>query len=50
MDTAKTREMVRKGIYDGAFFLNPTGVKDVERVALQEKGCRQNPHIFIPSF
>ncbi len=34
MDTAETREMVRKGIYDGAFFLNPTGVKDVEKVAL----------------
>ena len=48
MDTAKTREMVRKGIYDGAFFLNPTGVKDVERVALSGERMPPKSTYFYP--
>ncbi|MDP3049153.1 MAG: DUF1015 domain-containing protein [Thermodesulfovibrionales bacterium] len=48
MDTAETREMVRKGIYDGAFFLNPTGVKDVERVALSGERMQPKSTYFYP--
>ena len=48
MDTAETREMVRKGIYDGAFFLNPTGVKDVERVALSGERMPPKSTYFYP--
>lgn len=48
MDAAETREMVRKGIYDGAFFLNPTGVKDVERVALSGERMPPKSTYFYP--
>ncbi|MBI3377766.1 MAG: DUF1015 domain-containing protein [Nitrospirae bacterium] len=48
MDTAETREMVRKGIYDAAFFLNPTGVKDVERVALSGERMPPKSTYFYP--
>ncbi|OGW30278.1 MAG: hypothetical protein A2X54_01470 [Nitrospirae bacterium GWF2_44_13] len=48
MDTAETRKMVRKGIYDGAFFLNPTGVKDVERVALSGERMPPKSTYFYP--
>lgn len=48
MDTAETREMVRKGIYDGAFFLNPTGVKDVEGVALSGERMPPKSTYFYP--
>jgi uncharacterized protein (DUF1015 family) len=48
MDTAQTRDIVRKGIYDGAFFLNPTGVKDVERVALSGERMPPKSTYFYP--
>ncbi|MDO8747100.1 MAG: DUF1015 domain-containing protein [Thermodesulfovibrionales bacterium] len=48
MDTAETREMVRKGIYGGAFFLNPTEVKDVERVALSGERMPPKSTYFYP--
>jgi len=48
MDIAETREMVRKGIYGGAFFLNPTGVKDVERVALSGERMPPKSTYFYP--
>lgn len=48
MDAAETREMVRKGIYDAAFFLNPTGVKDVERVALSGERMPPKSTYFYP--
>ena len=48
MDAAETREMVRKGIYGGAFFLNPTGVKDVERVALSGERMPPKSTYFYP--
>ncbi|MDP2277312.1 MAG: DUF1015 family protein, partial [Nitrospirota bacterium] len=48
MGTAETKEMVRKGIYDGAFFLNPTGVKDVERVALSGERMPPKSTYFYP--
>lgn len=48
MDIAETREMVRKGIYDGVFFLNPTGVKDVERVALSGERMPPKSTYFYP--
>lgn len=48
MDTAETREMVRKGNYDAAFFLNPTRVKDVERVALSGKRMPPKSTYFYP--
>jgi uncharacterized protein (DUF1015 family) len=48
MDTAEIRDMVRKGIYDGAFFLNSTGVKDVERVALSGERMPPKSTYFYP--
>ena len=48
MDAAETRDMVRKGIYDAAFFLNPTGVKDVERVALSGERMPPKSTYFYP--
>jgi len=41
MDYARTIAKVDNGEYDAAFFLNPTAVKDVERVALS--GMRMPP-------
>ncbi|MDI6745472.1 MAG: DUF1015 family protein, partial [Thermodesulfovibrionales bacterium] len=48
MDTAQTRDMVRKGIYDAAFFLNPTGVEDVEIVALSGERMPPKSTYFYP--
>ena len=48
MDAAEARDMVRKGIYDGAFFLNPTEVKDVERVALSGERMPPKSTYFYP--
>ncbi|MDP1758598.1 MAG: hypothetical protein Q8K77_02205, partial [Thermodesulfovibrionales bacterium] len=48
METVGIRDMVRKGIYDGAFFLNPTGVKDVERVALSGERMPPKSTYFYP--
>jgi uncharacterized protein (DUF1015 family) len=41
MDIAESIKRVRKGDFDAVFFLNPTGVDDVERVALS--GLRMPP-------
>lgn len=41
MDVQKAREMVDGGRYDAAFFLNPTAVSDIEKVALG--GARMPP-------
>ena len=41
MDVSTARRMVDEGEYDAAFFLNPTRVSDVERVAL--KALRMPP-------
>ncbi len=41
MDVKETISMVKKGLYDAAFFLNSTKVEDVERVALS--GVRMPP-------
>lgn len=41
MDVRESVSRVRAGEYDAAFFLNPTGVDDVERVALS--GVRMPP-------
>ncbi|RJQ42132.1 MAG: DUF1015 domain-containing protein [Nitrospiraceae bacterium] len=48
MDSAQTRDMVKKGIYDAAFFLNPTGVADVERVALSGERMPPKSTYFYP--
>jgi uncharacterized protein (DUF1015 family) len=41
MDVREAMGRVRRGDFDGVFFLNPTGVQDVERVALS--GLRMPP-------
>lgn len=41
MDIAESLEKVKRGDFDAVFFLNPTNVKDVERVALS--GLRMPP-------
>jgi len=41
MDVKETVRKVKDGLYDAAFFLNPTRVEDVERVALS--GVRMPP-------
>ena len=50
MDVKEAMRQVHSGDYDAVFFLNPTGVDDIERVAQQICGCLRNPPIFIPSF
>jgi len=48
MDPSQTKAMVREGMYDAAFFLNPTGVKDVERVALSGERMPPKSTYFYP--
>jgi len=49
MDVQKCLQAVRSGQFRAAFFLNPTGVYDVERVALASLRMPRNLPISIPS-
>ena len=48
MDVRKCLQMVRSGEYKAAFFLNPTGVYDVERVALASLRMPPKSTYFYP--
>jgi len=48
MDASQTKAMVKEGMYDAAFFLNPTGVKDVEKVALSGERMPPKSTYFYP--
>ncbi|MBI4684315.1 MAG: DUF1015 domain-containing protein [Nitrospirae bacterium] len=48
MDIKETMERVNKGLYDAAFFLNPTRVKDVERVAISSVRMPPKSTYFYP--
>ncbi len=48
MDAEKARERVRKADFDGVFFLNPTKVEDVERVALSNLRMPPKSTYFYP--
>ncbi|MCL5023067.1 MAG: DUF1015 domain-containing protein [Nitrospirae bacterium] len=48
MDPAVAREMVREGGYNAVFFLNPTRVEDVERVALSSLRMPPKSTYFYP--
>ena len=48
MDPAVARRMVDEGEYDAAFFLNPTRVEDVERVALESLRMPPKSTYFYP--
>ena len=48
MDAAAAKELVRAGGYDAVFFLNPTRVEDVERVALSSGRMPPKSTYFYP--
>ncbi len=48
MDVKETISMVKKGLYDAAFFLNSTKVEDVERVALSDVRMPPKSTYFYP--
>ncbi|MEW6115825.1 MAG: DUF1015 domain-containing protein [Nitrospirota bacterium] len=48
MDVKEAVNRVHKGDFDGAFFLNPTGVEDVERVALSNLRMPPKSTYFYP--
>lgn len=48
MDVQEALRRVRRGDFDGAFFLNPTGVGDVERVALANLRMPPKSTYFYP--
>lgn len=48
MDAGEAAERVRRGDFDGVFFLNPTGVEDVERVALSHLRMPPKSTYFYP--
>ncbi|TAL26430.1 MAG: DUF1015 domain-containing protein [Nitrospirae bacterium] len=48
MDIKETVDRVNKGLYDAAFFLNPTRVEDVERVALSSVRMPPKSTYFYP--
>ena len=48
MDVREAINRVKKGCFNAAFFLNPTGVKDVERVALSNLRMPPKSTYFYP--
>jgi len=48
MDVRKCLQSVREGEYEAAFFLNPTRVEDVERVALASLRMPPKSTYFYP--
>lgn len=48
MDAEKAKDKARKGFCGAAFFLNPTGVEDVERVALSSMRMPPKSTYFYP--
>ncbi len=48
MDPSLARDMAREGNYDAVFFLNPTRVEDVERVALSSMRMPPKSTYFYP--
>lgn len=48
MDIKETMDRVNNGLYDAAFFLNPTRVEDVERVALSAVRMPPKSTYFYP--
>jgi len=48
MDSSLAQRMVREGEYDAAFYLNPTRVEDVERVALSSMRMPPKSTYFYP--
>ncbi|MFO0751957.1 MAG: DUF1015 domain-containing protein [Thermodesulfovibrionales bacterium] len=48
MDVKEAAGKVRRGDFDGVFFLNPTGVEDVERVALSHLRMPPKSTYFYP--
>ncbi|HXX56462.1 MAG TPA: DUF1015 domain-containing protein [Thermodesulfovibrionales bacterium] len=48
MDAARAEEQMREGDYDAVFFLNPTRVEDVERVALLSRRLPPKSTYFYP--
>ncbi len=48
MDVKEATERVRRKEFDGVFFLNPTGVDDVERVALSQLRMPPKSTYFYP--
>lgn len=48
MDLKETAEKVQKGLYEAAFFLNPTRIEDVERVALSSVRMPPKSTYFYP--
>jgi uncharacterized protein (DUF1015 family) len=48
MDVERSKRMVDKGKYDAAFFLNPTGVGDIEKVALGSARMPPKSTYFYP--
>ncbi len=48
MDVRETVRKVNDGLYDAAFFLNPTKVEDVERVALSDMRMPPKSTYFYP--
>jgi len=48
MDIKEATDKVKKGLYDAVFFLNPTKVEDVERVALSDVRMPPKSTYFYP--
>jgi uncharacterized protein (DUF1015 family) len=48
MDIAKALDQVNRGVYEAAFFLNPTRVKDIERSALSYMRMPRKSTYFYP--
>ena len=48
MNIKETMDRVKSGLYDAAFFLNPTKVEDVERVALSDVRMPPKSTYFYP--
>jgi uncharacterized protein (DUF1015 family) len=48
MDPVRAKDLVMSGGYDAVFFLNPTKVEDVERVALSSKRMPPKSTYFYP--
>ncbi len=48
MNIKETMDRVKNGLYDAAFFLNPTKVEDVERVALSDMRMPPKSTYFYP--
>ena len=48
MNIKETMDRVKNGLYDAAFFLNPTKVEDVERVALSDVRMPPKSTYFYP--